>query len=229
MKKDFYYILNPREEYLIKFQYFYKKLSGSEISMDYLKRANVYCFFCGPEMIGGFVLANGANGNCLRYFSIFEDNSSKKTLDSLKKMFQVDESKALEISCIWMKKQVLLNRTHFYRILAFATLKEVNRNKYEFVFGGAIEPHAQRFQAMFLNKIFYQGVKPVREEGVLKNHEGRLVMIYFIRTSELKLRVSHMLFYLYWNKFTNTFSQIQNQHFKFNVLKNRVLKIASIF
>lgn len=228
MKKDFYYILNPKEEYLIKFQYFYKKLSGSEISLDYLKRAKVYCFFCGPEMIGGFVLANGVNGNCLRYFSIFEDNSSKMTLESLKKLFCVDESKAIEISCVWMKKQVLLNRTHFYRILAFETLKEVNNQKYEFVFGGAIEPHAQRFQAMFLNRIFYQGVKPVREEGVLKNHEGRLVMIYFIRTSELKLKVGQMLFHLYWNKLTNSFSKFQNHYFTIEFLRKRALKVASL-
>lgn len=229
MTEKFYYLVNPKEEYLLKYQYYYEKLSQSQISMDYLRNAKVYCFFSGPELIGGFVLANGANGNCLRYFSIFEDVSSQKALAKLKKMFEVDERKSLEISCLWMRKEVLLNRDLFYKILGDETIKEVKKNNYQFVFGGSIEPHAQRFQSMFLPRIFYQGIIPTKEIGVLKNQDGNLVMIYFIRTSELQDQVSKLNRHMFFSRIKERYNKGRKVMIGTDPIRNKVRKLVAMF
>ena len=205
MQIPFYFIANPSDEQLTNFKLNYERLSGSHVELNYLKNAKVFIFYDGPEMVGGYVLSSASDGNVFRYFSIFEDNAAQATLGQLKKLFQIDETKALEIGCVWMKKKksVLANRHFFYKVLALETLKIVKKKNYVYVFGGAIEPHTQRFQSMFLDKIFYQGIKPTKEEGTLKNHEGKLIMIYFIRASDIKLKFMKLFLNLYFAKVNN--------------------------
>lgn len=205
MQIPFYFITNPSHKQLTIFKLNYERLSGSEVSLDYLKNAFVYSFYEGPEMVGGFVLSSASNGNVFRYFSIFENNEAQKTLQQLKKLFEIDEKKALEIGCIWMKKKksILQKRHLFYKLLAIETLKLVKKHQLDYIFGGAIEAHTQRFQSFFLNRVFYQGIKPTKEEGVLKNHEGKVVMIYFIRATEAQVTFAKLLLQLYWAKLKN--------------------------
>lgn len=216
MQLPFYFISSPDDQQLSMFKLNYERLSGSYVELDYLKKAAVYIFYEGPEMVGGFVLSSASNGNVFRYFSIFEDASAQKTLLQLKKLFQIDEAKSLEIGCIWMKKKksILVNRAYFYKILALETMKLVKIQRLEYIFGGAIEPHTQRFQSYFLDKIFYQGIKPMKEEGVLKNQEGKLVMLYFIRAKEAKITFVKLLLQLYRADLRNKSSKLLTKFLK---------------
>jgi hypothetical protein len=188
MTRKIYVIKNPGVANLLIFITWYEKRSETTVSLEYLENADVFCFFIGTEMVGGFVLS--ANKDDFRYFSIFEGNvDSENVLRLLKRKFGIDESKALEISCVWMvKKLEPKHRETFYEIMVKETVKLVGKRGYSYVFGGSVDLAIQRFQERFLKNIFYLGAAPKQENGVLRHIDGRVVMIYFVRAEDLKMQ-----------------------------------------
>ncbi|MDI9878293.1 hypothetical protein [Flectobacillus longus] len=200
MTHNFYYLKNPELELLKVYKTEYEALSKTEVSIDYLQKADTYCFFSGPKMVGGLVLASASNGNSFRYFSIFEGNEDGVgTLRVLKKKFGVDEKEAVEISCIWMKRKIIPKyRIFFYRIMLSETLKLVREKGYRYIFGGSVELHIQQFQQKFFSTVFYLGIRP-QDKGALNKSGGMAVMIYFLDAGSLRFQALRLLYNLIWS------------------------------
>ncbi|WP_044173636.1 hypothetical protein [Flectobacillus major] len=209
MTHNFYYLKNPGIEFLQIYKTEYEALSKTEVSIDYLQKADTYCFFSGPKMVGGLVLASASNGNSFRYFSIFEGNEDGVgTLRALKRKFGVNEKEAVEISCIWMKRKIIPKyRIFFYRIMLSETLKLVKEKGYRYIFGGSVELHIQQFQEQFFSKVFYLGMKPPQVKGTLSKSGGIAVMIYFLDAGSLRFQALRLLYNLIWS---NIYSKLKS-------------------
>lgn len=208
MNSEFYYQRNPDVEHLFNFQKMYESLSGTKVSIEYLKNADTYCFYSGPNLVGGFVLSHVLCGNRFRYFSIFEENAISE-LEMLKKKFGIDEQESLEVTCVCMKKKVVpKNRAKFYQIMILGILQLVKEKKFKYLFGGSTSLLIQRFQSIFLNNTFYLGITPKQEGGALKHIDGSIVQIYFIKTSDLKIQALKLILHLQLNGFQNKFSKL---------------------
>jgi hypothetical protein len=212
----FYWIKNPNKYWLTIFQKEYERLSGNSIPIEYLENADVYCFFLGPHMVGGFVLNSARNGNSFRYFEIFSYN--KELRDILRKLKticdDVDEKDALEISCVWMWKSLQpLYRKKYYRVLTFETVKSVYQNNYKWVFGGTANPSYIRFVRRFFKNIFYMGILPVdkSDSKILKNVGAGIANIFYVSKKDLKISAIKLLKYLLRSSLRNRYYQLKNK------------------
>ena len=214
MTHNFYYLKNPGMEFLKIYKSEYEAMSKTEVSLDYLQKADTYCFFNGPKMVGGLVLSSASNGNTFRYFSIFEGTEDGVgILRTLKKKFSVDEKEAIEISCIWMKRKIAPKyRIFFYHIMLSETLKLVKKHGYKYIFGGSVELHIQHFQQRFFSNVFYLGIKPQQDNGTLSKSTGTAVMIYFLRSESFRFQALRLLYNLTWNSLRNAFKTTFNDN-----------------
>ncbi len=202
MSNPFYYLRNPETTYLEMYKAAYEAASKTVVSLEYLQKADTYCFFHGPKMVGGLVLSSAANGNDFRYFSIFQHTpTGEAILRTLKRKYGVNETEAVEISCIWMHRKLSpYKRIYYYWVMLSEAIKVVEAQRYKYVFGGSVELTIQRFQQQFFSNVFYLGIKPPQETGALAKIDGSAVMIYFLEASSLKYQSFRLLHTLIWHQ-----------------------------
>jgi len=190
----FYFSIVHEESELLKFQDAYKRMSGNDVSMTYLRAAIVVQFYLGWENIGGFVL-NTVEMHPFRYFSYLRPGMSNKLLDAK----NMSATCILESCCNWHKPTMSqLHRIQFY----FVMLDHVRRLGAELgktiLMGGSVEKNVKLLQKMLLADSFYHG-EIQHTESALTNDDTKLLEIYTtpikrIRTRGVRVMVKKFLF-----------------------------------
>ncbi|WP_071504786.1 hypothetical protein [Arsenicibacter rosenii] len=179
----FYFAVVDTETELIRFREAYRRLSGNEVPMPYLRSAFVIQFYRGWECVGGFVL-NTVERQPLRYFSYLKPGLAEKLLDAS----DLHAADIVESCCNWLKPGLPLRyKLQFYlvmlnqaRRLAIGTGKTV-------LMGGSIEKKVKMLQKMVMSHSFYHG--EVFTDGGETNDDTKLLEIYTTPIRRMRTRL----------------------------------------
>jgi hypothetical protein len=134
-------------------------LSGNHVDVEYLEKATVRGFLKNGAIVGGYVINSSLP---LRYFGWIPKEERTETCNTL-----MNQGKAVEITCIWMKDNTL-NKFERNLVYVFCILDAIASGK-KMIFGGSISGPIATKQRRVLCRLLYKGPVTIRDrvEGFL--------------------------------------------------------------
>jgi hypothetical protein len=165
-------LISPDE--LAKFAQLYFRLSGNQVSPDYLSQtsAKAIVFYKKrrpDDWLGGFVINEGYEGGVMRYLEIFSEDKRQEVLCKLNLL----ESNLVEITCFFLRrKSSKLDRVF---ILCMSGVSAYTSRKKAILGASYLPKFCDKLGRIFANQVLFDG-KANKDEGV-KN----LKVFYFKR------------------------------------------------
>ena len=177
-------IVDPANEAaLLSYQHAFRRLSGMQVSLDYLRQARVTVFYRGEKMVCGYVL-NITDWNPLRYFSFF----SAPMRQSLLTDRGMAESELIELTCLWKIKKMspMLSASYFFHMI-FDAWRVGTTTRKRYLVGGSVLATIRAFQRKLLTTDLYIGFIPNEN---LATQLDQLVAIYACKLSRIPVRAT---------------------------------------
>ncbi len=175
-------LISPDE--LAKFAQLYFRLSGNQVSPEYLSQtsAKAIVFYKKKrpdDWLGGFVINEGNEGGVMRYLEIFSEDKREEMLCNL----GVSENDMVEITCFFLRRKLSkINRIFILCISAFLACMRRKR----MVLGASFLPK-------FSNKLGKIFVEKTIFDDTINNVSGKLKIFYFHRKEIFSIMLRIML------------------------------------
>ncbi len=147
---------------LFTFRDMYFSLSGSDVSVEYLRRARVRAFF---DKQGKMLAGYATNSTLPLRYESFVPAQERNSIE----FFDNNSDHIVEGSCVWIERSLRNNasRAHIYGLAIYDFLRSGQR----FILGGTNFRAIMRKQAILMNKQLYRGPDATEE--------GREIYIYY--------------------------------------------------
>ncbi len=183
----FYYAIVDTDAERHRFREAYRRLSGNDVPMTYLRVAVVIQFYRGWECVGGFVL-NTADRQPLRYFSYLKPGLAEKLLDA----GDLHASDIVESCCNWLKPGLpAWYRLRFYMVMLSQIKRLAAVAGKTVLMGGSIEKRVKQFQKSIIPNSFYHG--EIYTDGLPTNDGEKLLEIYTAPVRYLTVRLLRVM------------------------------------
>jgi hypothetical protein len=167
-------LISPDE--LAKFAQLYFRLSGNQVSPEYLSQtsAKAIVFYKKrrpDDWLGGFVINEGYEGGVMRYLELFKNNGIEHSLA----VAQISLLDVVEIGCIFLLKEVSnINKT----FVLFMSLLTAYRSDRKIIIGGSFLPKFCKKLSVILNRVLF-------DRWIKQDDKSKRMIVYYIYKKEL--------------------------------------------